>query len=101
MKELLEAVKAFRAALADGDQKGIRIAAAGLLLTIGETWLRLEQGIPFGDDEGDSSGVETAGELIGAIEDMGGEVPKEGGVLLSILLPILLRLIAQKITEAG
>lgn len=99
MIELLQAVKTFRAALAAGDSKGIRVAAAGLLIALGETWLRMEQGIPFGDE--DASGVETAGELISAIEDMGGEVPAEGGVLLSILLPILLRLIAEKITEAG
>ena len=98
MRELLDAVKTFRAALAAGDPKGIRVAAAGLLIAIGDTWLSFEQGIPFGDDE---SGVETTSELIGAIEDMGGEVPAEGGVLLSILLPILLRLIAEKITETN
>jgi|APGre2960657373_1045057.scaffolds.fasta_scaffold249835_2 hypothetical protein len=98
MRELLDAVKTFRAALAAGDSKGIRVAAAGLLVAIGETWLRFEQGMPFGDDE---SGVETTGELVGAIEDMGGEVPAEGGLLLSVLLPILLRLIAEKITETN
>ncbi len=45
--------------------------------------------------------VETTTELVGAIEDLGGDVPVEGGLLLSILLPILLRLIAEKISEEG
>lgn len=99
MIELLDAVKTFRAALAAGDSNGIRVAAAGLLVAIGEAWLRLEHGMPFGEE--DASGVETTGELVAAIEELGGDVPAEGGVLLSILIPILLRLIAEKITETG
>lgn len=97
MTDLLNAVKLFRAALAAGDQKGIRIAAAGLLIAIGEAWQLIENGIPFGDAE--ESGVETTTELVGAIEDMGGDVPVEGGLLLSILLPILLKLIAERVLE--
>jgi|688.fasta_scaffold2194023_2 hypothetical protein len=93
MVELMEAIRVFREALAGGDRKAIRISAAALLCAIGDAWLALEQRMPFGD----GSDVDVADELCGAIEDLGGEVPKEGGLVMSILFSTVIKLLLEQL----
>lgn len=95
MLELLNAIRDFRAALRSNDQKAIRIAAASLLVAIGDAWLRIESGNgPFGEGQ---DMIAVHDELCGAIEELGGEVPSgSGGVLISILIPIILKLLADR-----
>lgn len=101
MFELISAIQSFRTALASKDPHAIRLASAALLIAIGQAWQLLEQGAPFGaNGDGDDSGVELHGELCAAIEDMGGVVPvASGGLVIKILLPILLKLIADQFSE--
>jgi hypothetical protein len=92
MIELIEAIRVLRAALASGDRKAIRVAAAALFMAIGEAWLRLEQGHAIGD-EPDESAVEVTGEMSALIEDLGSEVPKEGGLALAMLFRAAIQLL--------
>lgn len=93
MLELIEAIRVFREALSAGDRKAIRVAAAALLCAIGDAWLQLEQKVPFGD----TSDVEVCGELHAAIEDLGVEVPSEGGPALTLLMSILVKLLLEQL----
>lgn len=100
MLELLNAIRDFRAALRSNDQKAIRIAAASLLVAIGDAWLRIESGNnPIGEGQ---DTVAIHDELCAAIEELGGEVPMgAGGAILSILIPILLKLLADRLATGG
>ena len=100
MIELLEAIKVFRAAMAAGDRKAIRVAAAGLICAIGDAWMSLEQKIPFGDGEtGAEMEADTMDALHDVIDDLGVEVPMEGSVGMSLLFSILVRLLVDQMKK--
>lgn len=100
MVELLEAISVFRTAMAGGDRKAIRIAAAGLICAIGDAWMSLEQKIPFGDGEAGPEAEADAMEAVqGVIDDLGVQVPMEGAIGMSLMFSILLRLLVDQMKK--
>ncbi len=99
MTSLWQAIADLRMALQSGDAKVKRIAMASVLVAVGQFWLQLEQGQPFGGSP-DLDETEAFSQACGAIEDLGGTVPvMAGGAVLKLILPILVKLILEKLSE--
>jgi hypothetical protein len=106
MRAIWQDINEFRAAT---DSKGKRIATAKLTRDVGIFWLDLEEGgVVFGVTSTDEDAIDEAklyDAVAGMIEDLGGTVPMQsaevgaGGEVLKILLPILLKLLADRLTR--